>query len=140
MPSLSYREKSLYGTLAADLLVYIPYFVLVAGHTSLNRIVQTIVALVVVQIVLQAIVAVCSRNRLTDERDRLIEARGYRAGYFALVGGVLAALALLWAHALLGFVNPNHATIHFINVLFAVLVLAELVKGTTQLVLYRRSL
>jgi hypothetical protein len=27
MPSLSYQEKSLYGTLAADLIVYVPYFV-----------------------------------------------------------------------------------------------------------------
>jgi hypothetical protein len=137
MPSLTYQEKSLYATLAANLIVYLPYFAFAIRHTSLKRIVGTIVTLIVVQIVLQTIIAIFSRSRLTDERDRLIEARGYRAGYFALVAGVLVALALLWTHAILGFVNPNHAAIHFINVLFAVLVLAELVKTATQLISYR---
>jgi hypothetical protein len=137
MPSLTYQEKSLYGALVADLIVYVPYFVFVAGNATLNRIVGTIVALIVLQIVLQTVIAITTRSRLTDERDRLVEAHGFRAGYFALVTGVLAALALLWAHAVLGFVNPDHAAIHFINVLFAVLVLAELVKIVTQLVAYR---
>jgi hypothetical protein len=137
MPSLSYQEKSLYGALAADLIVYVSYFVFVAGHATLNRIVGTIITLIVVQIILQSLIAIFSRNRLTDERDRVVKARGYRAGYFALVTGVLAALALLWVHAVLGFINPSHAAIHLINVLFAVLVLAELVKIVTQLIAYR---
>jgi hypothetical protein len=139
MPSLSYQEKSLYGTLAANLIVYVPYFVFVAGHATLNRIVGTITALILLQIVLQSAIAIASRSRLTDERDRLIELRGYRAGYFALVTGVLLALTLLWVHAILGRINPNHAAIHFINVLFAMLVLAELVKVVTQLIAYRRD-
>jgi hypothetical protein len=137
MPSLTYQEKSLYATLAANLIVYVPYFFVASRHATLNQIVGTITALIVLQIVLQAIIAIFSRSRLTDERDRQIEARGYRAGYFALVTGVLVALALLWVHAMLGFINPNHAAIHFINVLFAVLVLAELIKTVTQLVSYR---
>ena len=140
MPSLTYQEKSLYGTLAADLVVYVPYFIYVAQHpftATLSRIVGTIVAIIFVQIILQTIIAVASRSRLTDERDRIIAARGYRAGYFALVTGILAALALLWAHAVAGLIDPNHAAIHFLNVLFAVLVLAELVKTITQLVSYR---
>jgi len=137
VPSLTYQEKSLYGTLAADLIVYVPYFMYVAHHSStLSRIVGTIVAITVVQIVLQTIVAIASRSRLTDERDRLIEARGYRAGYFALVSGVLAAITLLWLHAMIGF-DPNHPAVHFINVLLAMLVLSGLVKTIVQLVSYR---
>ena len=49
----------------------------------------------------------------------------------------MAALVLLWIHAALGFVNPNHAAIHFINILFAVLVISELTKTITQLIAYR---
>ena len=139
MPTLSYQEKSLYGTLAAQLIVYIPYFVFIAGHASLGRIVQTIVFLTLVQIALQAIIAISSRSRLTDERDRLVELYGYRAGYFALVGGVLIALILAWPDALFGFIDPSHAPIHFINVLFAVVALAEIVKVITQLIVYRRD-
>ncbi len=140
MSGLTYQEKSLYGTLAADLLVYVPYFIYVAQHpftATLSRIVGTIVAITVVQIVLQSILAIASRSRLTDERDRLIASRGYRAGYFALASGIIAAIALLWIHAMLGLIDPNHAAIHFINVLFAVLVLAEMVKTITQLISYR---
>jgi len=138
MPSLTFQEKSLYGSLAAELIVYVPYFVYVPRHhATLGGIIATIVAITVVQIVVQSTIAIFSRNRLTDERDRLIAFRGYRAGYFALVTGILAALTLLWAHAVAGLINPNHAAIHFINVLFAVLVLAELVKTITQLVSYR---
>jgi hypothetical protein len=53
MSTLSYQEKSLYGTLAADLLVYVPYFVYVLHHpTTLTHIVGTILLLIVAQIVL----------------------------------------------------------------------------------------
>ena len=139
MPSLSYQEKSLYGTLAAELLVYIPYFVFIAGHASLGRIVQTIVVFVMVQIALQAIIAISSRSRLADERDRLVELYGCRAGYFALVAGVLIALMLAWPDAVFGFIDPSHAPIHFINVLFAVVALAEMIKVVTQLIVYRQG-
>jgi hypothetical protein len=138
IPSLTYQEKSLCGTLAADLIVYVPYFLYVAHHhTTLSRIVGTVATIVIVQIVLQTFIAIFSRNRITDERDRLIAARGYCAGYFALVAGILGALTLLWEHAIAGIIDPSHAAIHFINVLFAVLVLAELVKTVTQLISYR---
>jgi hypothetical protein len=138
MPTLAYQEKSLYGSLAANLIVYVPYFVYVFHRpNSLARIVGAVFTIIVLQIVLQIIIAIFSRNRITDERDRQIESRGYRAGYFALVTGILGALTLLWAHAVAGFIDPTHAAIHFINILFAVLVLAELVKTVTQLISYR---
>ena len=136
MPSLTFQEKSLYGSLAAEVLVYGAYFVH-NHHTTANHVAGLIFGIIVLQIIIQSIIAIVTRNRLTDERDRLIAFRGYRAGYFALVTGILSALTLLWAHAVAGLINPNHAAIHFINVLFAVLVLAELVKTITQLVSYR---
>lgn len=137
MTSLSYQEKSLCGTLAANLIVSVPYFVFVARHAALASIVQTITILVILQIILQSAIAIFSRSRLTDERDREVEARGYRAGYFALVTQVLLVLTSLWAHALTGFADPTREAIHFINVLFGALVLAEMVKTITQLVAYR---
>ena len=138
MPSLTYQEKSLYGTLVVDLIVYLPYFLFVR-HPSLDRIVGVVTLIIIVQIVVQSIIAALSRNRITDERDRLIGLYGYRAGYFALVTGVLGGLMLLWGHAVAGMINPNHVAIHFINVLFLVLVVAELAKTITQLIAYRRA-
>ena len=141
MPSLSYQEKSLYGTLAADLIVYVPYFVyLIHNPTTLTHIVGTIVLLIVAQIILQSIIAIATRNRITDERDREIAALGYRAGYFTLVGMILTGMGLLWVHAAMGTLNPNHMGLHFLSVFLGMVVIAELAKTITQLIAYRRPL
>jgi len=141
MPSLSYQEKSLYGTLAADLIVYVPYFVyLLHNPTTLAHIVGTIVLLIVAQIVLQSIIAIATRNRITDERDREIAALGYRAGYFTLVGLILTGMGLLWVHVAMGTLNPNRMGLHFLSVFLGMVVIAELVKIVTQLIAYRRSI
>jgi hypothetical protein len=160
--TLSYQEKSLYGTLAADLIVYVPYFLYVMHHpTTLAHIVGTIVLLILAQIVLQAGIAIASRSRITDERDREIAALGYRSGYFTLVGLMITGMGLLWLHTIPlhstdnhaaidemvcanapcgGHVlNPNHMGLHFLSVFLGMIVIAELVKITTQLVAYRRT-
>jgi hypothetical protein len=142
MPSLSYQEKSLYGALVADLAVFVPYFVLIHKnpHPSINLIAGAITLLIIAQIILQSIIAIASRNRMTDERDRLILLRGYRAGYFTVVSLMVLGMGMLWVHSSLGQINPSHMALHFLSVFFAVLMLAELVKTITQLISYRRPL
>ncbi len=141
MSTLSYQEKSLYGTLAADLLVYVPYFVYEMHHpNTLSHIVGTILLLIVAQILLQSIIAIASRNRITDERDRQIAGLGYRNAYFALVGMILVGMGMLWVHQALGQLNPNHMGMHFLSVFLSIVVISELVKIVTQLVSYRRSI
>ena len=141
MSTLSYREKSLYGTLIADLLVYVPYLVYVMHHpTTLTHIFGTIILLIVAQIILQSIVAIASRNRITDERDRQIAGLGYRNAYFSLVGMNLAGMGMLWVHAVKGRLNPNRMGLHFLSVFLGMIVISELIKIVTQLVAYRRSI
>ena len=141
MSTLSYQEKSLYGTLAADLVVYIPYCVYVLHHpTTLTHIVGTILLLIIAQILLQSIIAIASRNRITDERDRQIAGLGYRNAYFALVGMILFGMGLLWLHAVNGLINPNHMGLHFLSVFLGMVVLSELIKIVSQLVAYRRTI
>jgi hypothetical protein len=142
MPSLSYQEKSLYGALLANLAVFIPYFVLIHrdAHPSLGLIAGAITTLILAQIVLQAIIAIATRNRMTDERDRLIVLYGYRAGYVTVIALMMLGMAALWLHTALGQFNPAHLALHFLSVFFAVLMLAEIVKTVTQIVAYRRPL
>src|ERR1700723_273928 len=99
--SLSYREKSLYASLATELLVYGPYFFL-HRQNSVNKVAGMIVAIIVLQIILQSVIAASTRNRITDERDRLIELRGYRAGYLTLASLMVLGLGMLWFHATVG--------------------------------------
>ncbi len=141
MSTLSYQEKSLYGTLAADLLVYVPYFLyIIHNPTTLTRIAGTIVLLILAQIVLQSAIAIATRNHITDERDRQIAGIGYRNAYFALVGMILTGMGLLWLHIVNGPLNPNHMGLHFLSVFLGMVVVSELVKIVTQLVAYRRSI
>ena len=141
MSILSYQERSLYGTLAADLLVYIPYFVYVMHHpTTLTHIVGTIILLIVAHIVLQTIIAIASRNRITDERDHHIAGLGYRNAYFALVSMILLGMGMLWLHTVYGPLEPNRMGLHFLSVFLGMVVISEIVKILSQLIAYRRSI
>ena len=140
-PSLSYQEKSLYGSLAAELLVYGPYFFLHHGN-SVNKVVGMIVGIIVLQILLQSLIAALTRNRMTDERDRLVLLRGYRAGYITLASLMILGLGTLWLHATIGNLSMNNRLLglHFLSVFFGMLVVADITKTVAQIVAYRRAL
>ena len=141
MPSLSYREKTLYASLLAELVVYGSYFFL-HRENSVNQVAGMIASIIVLQIILQSIIAALTRNRVVDERDRLIELRGYRAGYLALVSLMVLGLGMLWYHATaLHFRLENRMMgLHFLSVFFGMLVLADVTKTAVQIMAYRKAL
>ena len=138
---LSYREKSLYVSLAAELLVYGPYFFL-HRQNSVNKVAGMIIAIIVLQIVLQSCIAAFTRNRITDERDRLVELRGYRAGYLTIASLMVLGLGMLWFHATVGHLRLDSRMVglHFLSVFFGMLVIADITKTATQILAYRRAL
>ena len=140
-PSLSYREKTLYASLAAELLVYGPYFFL-HQENSVNKVAGMIIAIIVLQIILQLVIAAFTRNRVTDERDRLIELRGYRSGYLVIASLMVIGLGMLWFHATMGHLRLDSRMVglHFLSVFFGMLVIADITKTATQIVAYRRTL
>jgi hypothetical protein len=101
-----------------------------------------IIATIVLQIILQSVIAALTRNRVTDERDRLIELRGYRAGYLALASLMVIGLAMLWFHATVGHLRLDSRMVglHFLSVFFGILVLADITNTATQIVVYRKAL
>ena len=140
MAGLSYREKTLYASLVVEILVYGPYFFL-HRQNSVNNVAGMIIAIIVLQVVLQLIIAALTRNRVTDERDRLIELRGYRAGYLVLASLMVIGLGMLWFHATVGHLpldNPMMG-LHFLSVFFGMLVIADISKTVTQIAAYRRT-
>jgi hypothetical protein len=139
--ALSYREKTLYASLAAELIVYGPYFFL-HQQNSVNKVAGMIVAIIVLQVVLQVVIAALTRNRITDERDRLIELRGYRAGYLMIGSLMVLGLVMLWFHATFGHlhVESRMVGLHFLSVFFGMLVIADITKTSVQIVSYRGNL
>jgi hypothetical protein len=138
---LSYREKSLYASLVAELCVYGPYFFL-HQQNSVNKVAGMIIAIIALQVVLQLIIVAVTRNRVTDERDRWIELRGYRAGYLTLASLMVLGLGMLWFHAAVGHLQLENRMIglHFLSVFFGMLVISDITKTATQIVVYRRTL
>jgi hypothetical protein len=138
---LSYREKSLYASLATELCVYGPYFFL-HQHNSVNKVAGMIIAIIVLQAILQSVIAAFTRNRITDERDRLIELRGYRAGYLTIASLMVAGLGMLWFHVTVGHLPLDSRMIglHFLSVFFGMLIIADITKTATQIVAYRRAI
>jgi len=141
MTGLSYREKTLYASLAAELVVYGPYFFL-HRQNSVNKVAGMIIAIIVLQIILQSVIAVLTRNRVTDERDRLIELRGYRAGYLVLASLMVIGLGMLWFHTSVGHLQLDSRMVglHFLSAFFGMLVVADITKTATQIVAYRTAL
>jgi hypothetical protein len=139
LTSLSYRERSLYASLAAELIVYGPYFLL-HQQNSVSTVAGMIVAIIVLQIILQSLIAAFTRNRTTDERDRLIELRGYRAGYLALASLMVLGLGLLWFHTTMDPLPIYRMGLHFLSVFFGMLVLSDITKTAAQILAYRTAL
>ena len=137
----SYREKTLYASLAVELAVYGPYFFL-HRQNSVNKVAGMIVAIIAMQIILQSIIAAITRNRVTDERDRLIELRGYRAGYLMIASLMVVGLGMLWFHATVGHLHLENRMVglHFLSVFFGMLVIADITKTATQIVSYRKAI
>jgi hypothetical protein len=141
MANLSYREKTLYASLAAELVVYGSYFFM-HRQNSVNKVAGMIVGIIILQICLQSTIAALTRNRVTDERDQLIELRGYRAGYLTLASLMVCGLGMLWFHATFGHIHLDSRMIglHFLSVFFGMLVVADIIKTATQIVTYRIAL
>ena len=144
MGSLSYQERSLWGSLVAELVVYVPYFVWhfhVRTQNSVGNVAGMIAAIIVLQIILQSIIAAVTRHRIKDERDKLIELRGYRAGYLTLASVMVVGLGMLWLHTMRGDfpIHEGFVGLHFLNVFFGMLVISDVVKTAAQIVAYRRD-
>ena len=139
--SLSYREKSLYASLAAELLVYGPYFFL-HQQNSVNKVAGMIIAIIVLQMILQSIIAIVTRNRVTDERDRLIELRGYRAGYLTIASsdGPWTGHVVVSRDRRPSSIGQPDGGTAFPERLLGMLVIADITKTATQIVAYRRAL
>ena len=122
LADITYQEKSIWGQLIATLVVYGRYFI----SGSPGSLAGTIVLLVIIQIVAQIAIAVANRPEPKDERDRLIDAKAYRAGYLLLVTGTILCMNIV--------VSPT------VNALLMALVASEAGKSITQLYYYRRGI
>lgn len=148
---LSYQEKSIVGSLLAMLVVYACYFASAFRHLgqsqfdggTLGRLVTTVIAIVVIEIVYHIALALRAKPEPKDERDVLIDCKAYRTAYFAMFGGMSLVITWLIMAGLAGVAAPGRipvAPFLVVNIILLVLVLTELLHFGAQLFYYRRGL
>jgi hypothetical protein len=136
---MSFREKSAWISMLSMSGIYGFYFWSVvhlgpkAGGFHFGSLLETIIALVVLQIVLTIAVAIFTPREAKaprDERDKLIELRAMRVAYAGLATSV--ALACFF-----GAFDPP--IVFNTNSLLFILVTAEIMRSACQIIQYRRG-
>lgn len=146
------REIMLAGTLFIDLTVGIYYFYhwfvnadhsqIFDGHMT-KVIIHTIIFTIIAASVLSVTVYGKNSEEAKDERDLLIEVKGYRYGFYALtslIGLLIGQLAIdALAFNLWGGRALNLNTIEVANMLWLIIIVAWAVVSAAQLFFYRRG-
>ena len=135
---MSFREKTAWISMLSMAGIYFFYFWSVIRHhehgaVHVGGLLETVIALVVVQTVLTIAVAIFSpkeANAPMDEREKLIELRATRFAYAGLATGIAMAC----------FFGAFHPPIVFnTNSLLFILVTAEIMRSGCQIIQYRRG-
>jgi hypothetical protein len=138
--NLSQRELSIWGSLAATLVVYGYYFaeILTArrpsefDRISLIRLMFAVFVIVVIEVVYHIAISLISKAEPKDERDILIEGKAYRLSYFLLVADLFMLMGTVVLVGLTPFL--------IVNLMLVSVVVSEIVKSVTQLFYYRRGI
>jgi hypothetical protein len=146
--NLSYQEKIIAGSLAATLIVYGNYFLVsisrwidgAGADGEVGRLLGALALLAVIEVAYQIAMAVVDRPVPKDERDRMIDAKATRYAYIVLDVCIVMVMGhVIFAEALPQLAWPFVPLTPFLLVqaMLGALVLAEAVKGVTQLYHYR---
>ena len=140
---MSFREKSAWISFVCLLLLTVAYFAGMHHHPHdaeghdligpLHMAIAIFGAFALLQVVLHLIVVAQSpKDARTpkDERERLIELRAARVGFYALVVAALGAMALFHVHG---------RALTLMDTIMLAILIAWLIKVGTEVVLYRRG-
>ena len=147
---MSYQEKSILGSLLAMVIVYGYYFTNALRHAdhaafdvgSIGRLMFTVIAIIVIEIVYHIILAIEAKPEPKDERDLLIEGKAYRNAYFVVATGAALVIGYVIVASLVRDAAPTRIVATpflLVNAMLLFMVLAELMKLGTQLLFYRKG-
>lgn len=133
---MSFREKSAWISFVTVLLaasVFVTYAALEGryGYGALHVFLLCVIGMVALQLALHVIAAALNPSEARtprDERERLIELRSIRVGYYVLVAGALSTFVT--GHLPVGSVDIIYHA-------FAAVTLSTLAISLTQIVLHR---
>ncbi len=137
---MSFREKSAWISLILILVVFGPYFWLVAravsgvDHVHFGMQFAMIGVFIVLEIVVHVAIAIQSPREARaprDERENLIDLRATRAAFYVLLVGTFASIMALHVPMTVWTLS---------QLVLLSIVIAELVKFASQIVFFRRGI
>ena len=151
---MSYKEKAIWVSLG--LTLYLGYYYwsgfsvlrdshLLTESTFTGLLFNTAIFLAVISIVLHSTAAILNykeADKPDDERDKLIELYGCRAGYYLLSFGVIASIVQSQLGDAIWTQNGNEPVagpFDFMHIIILSFLIAEAAKHATQLFYYRRG-
>lgn len=150
MSNLSFREKSILGSLIGLVLISAYYFIRAFGMLSTEGVssgeiaslgISLLVALVILEIIYQSVISGFSpeeANEAADERDRLIAARAGRNAGVVLAVCLLAVVVHIMGNALLEN-DTLTSPLVLSHLILLSLVVYQVVDYGSQLIAYRRG-
>ena len=149
---LSYRERSILGSLAATVVVFGLYFAkllrvsrggpLEAGDV-LWMMIAAVIALIAIEIVFHILISVGAGEPPPDERDKLIAARaGRNAGVALAVAANVLIVTILLNEVLRGVTGAamGLTPVVIAQVVLLALIVAQVFQYASQLYYYRRGM
>lgn len=138
---MSFREKSAWISFLTILGVFIPFFWnsyrqftgAISTRDSVSTAFLLLGAFVAIEIVLHLVLAIRAPREARsprDERERLIDLRATRVGFYVLLVGAMSAV---------GAVHLTRSAWAISQVALLAVVVAELVRFGIQIVLFRRD-
>ena len=148
---MSRQEVYSWASILSSVVVVLVYIGLVFGIPSLfepvkDGLIDALVILIVVDIVFQIVISVqeSGGGRISkDERDQIIESKGFKVGYYVFSIALVALIGHLFVLKLMGsFADPEYLdlmdslTLHYLVFAF---ITGTTSKSITQVVLYRKE-
>ena len=139
---LSYPEKSIWASLISTIIIFGVYFTMafkvindptIPDITLIFFFIGAVGTIIIVQIILQSILAIINRKAADaghDERDKAIGMRSTQYAYYILIFGIWASVAAMLL---------NFSTVLLINLIMLSFIVAEVVSYVGTLIIYRRG-
>ncbi len=156
--NMTFKEKSTWLSLFATLVIFGDYAISLFSmdasvlsnedmvDMALSYLGSAILYIIIIEVIFQSLIAASSRNKMDlegDERDRLITLLANNSGYWVLSIGVILSIGQLILPHVLGIESlvEERITIPLfeIHLLLFSLILAEIVRFSHQVCLYRKD-
>ena len=151
---MSYKEQGLWVSLSLTLyLIYFYYskMLLLQSSMKLNEasyfglLITTVIWLTIISVISHIVLAIINykeADNVDDERDKLINLYGCRAGYYFLSIGVVVSIVHVQINNVIGThlgISTELDLVNFMHIIVMSFLIADAIKYATQVFYYRRD-